>query len=268
MAIADLAAYKAALTSGAEFLPVSVGNLSTNQGRWSDNWTLGPPAGVAPTTGVVPTNDTLGALGQRDGGSGTLAILGARYNSLAPGGNFLIVDRLSHQGGLVANIATEQTTNLPTAALTRHTSGEGVMMGLTIYTAIGSTPTTVTASYTNQAGTSGRTTSAVAIGGTNFSSGRRFILLPLQAGDTGVRAVASVTLAATTGTVGNMGVTLFKPLYVIFVESTSGVMAGGFVTGGVFGGIPEIIDGACLCVFALVGSGSGDSSGALLLTEH
>jgi hypothetical protein len=38
------------------------------------------------------------------------------------------------------------------------------------------------------------------------------IILPLQEGDSGVRSVESVTVLATTGTAGNFGVTLFKPL--------------------------------------------------------
>ena len=77
---------------------------------------------------------------------------------------------------------------------------------------------TVTASYTNQAGTSGRTTTSV-----NFWSGglgqatvpptaNQVQFLPLQSGDYGVRAVASVTLSASTLTAGNFGVFLFKPL--------------------------------------------------------
>ena len=126
---------------------------------------------------------------------------------------YTLIDILSAQGGLVGNVATEQTTNLPTAALTRYTNGVGVMIGLVILTSIGGTSTTITASYTNQAGVSGRITPAIAWGSTSYPP--LLYILPLADGDTGVRSVESVTLAASTGTAGNIGVMLFKPLFMV-----------------------------------------------------
>jgi hypothetical protein len=69
-------------------------------------------------------------------------------------------------------------------------------------------------------------------------------MLPLASGDTGVKAVKTVTLAATTGTAGNFGVVIGHPLAYIGI-GTAGV--GGwrdFVTG--MPGIPEILTDACL----------------------
>lgn len=129
----------------------------------------------------------------------------------------MLVDRLVHQGGLSGTVTSEQTTNLPTAALTRYTDGAGVHIGLQIYTALGSTSVTVTARYTNQAGTGSRVTPAISL--PSSPPAAAFFPLPLQEGDTGVRSVEGVTLSASTLTAGNFGVTLYKPLGILAPEA-------------------------------------------------
>ena len=135
------------------------------------------------------------------------------------GNSFMLADRLVHQGGLVGNVITLQTTNLPTAALTRHTSGVGVLAALTCYssTSVISAPTTITVVYTNQNGTGGRTgyigplltpTSQVWTAGLTA-------FVTLQTGDTGVRSVESVQLDVAMAAAGNFGVTLYKPVAIV-----------------------------------------------------
>lgn len=268
MAIADLDAYKDALRSGREIVPLNISTATVVAGRAHDLWRSSVPLGAIPTTAVVPDTDTLGALGQRDAGSGLQnSIIGYRLSALNPG-VYIICDRLAHSGGLSGTATAEQTTNLPTPTLTRHTSGVGVMIGLTIYTGVGSTATTVSAKYTNQSGTGSRATPLVQIGASNFNAANRMILLPLQDGDSGVRSVEGVTLTATTGTVGNFGVTLFKPLYVICVESLSGVSSGGFVTGLSAGGIPAVENGACLFPISFGASTNAACGGTIIFDEN
>jgi len=122
MALADLDAYRQALTAGPELISINTVTLATIAGRTYDLWVTSAPAGVAPTAAVVPTNNTIGSLGQRDGGAGALGIVAAQMNPMI-GGMYTICDRVSHQGGLSGIVTTAQTTNLPTAALTRYTSG-------------------------------------------------------------------------------------------------------------------------------------------------
>ncbi len=267
MAISTYAQYKQDLAETSQQLPLALGSTASASGRWYNLWKTAVPIGTTPTGPVVPTNATLGSLGQQDSTSGTLAIIGSRFNSFNPG-VYLVADRLSHQGGLSGTVATAQTTNLPTAALTRYTSGAGVMVGLSIYTQIGTTQTSVTISYTNQAGTSGQVSPAVLFGGTGFREANRFILIPLASDDTGVRAVASVTQLASTATAGAYGVTLFKPLYAVIVDETNGVTVSDFITGKSFGGIPEVQDGACLFMIAMSNSTAIQGGGILLLEEH
>jgi len=194
-------------------------------------------------------------------------LIGARLNSAGARGTYFIIDRLSHQGGLDGTAITAQTTNLPTAALTRYTDGVGVIAALTIYTAIGATGTTVTASYTNQAGTPGKTTVAQAIGASTVNAGTRMVILPLAAGDAGVRSVESVTLTATTGTIGNFGVTLFKILGVICVYDTQSLFVGDIITGGLAGGIPEIKDDAHISLLFVGDATSSSGAISLLIGE-
>ena len=267
MAIADLDAYKAALGEQRQPITLNVGAVTVVAGRHYDLWRTSVPTGAIPTSAVVPDHDTLGALGQRNPAGGSqLSMIGARFSALNPG-IYLICDRLVHHGGLNGTSVLSQFPSTP--ALTRHTSGEGVMIGLTIYTALGNTATTVSAEYTNQAGTGSKNTPLVQIGGTGFNALHRMIVLPLESGDTGVRAVSIVTLSGTTGSVGNFGVTLFKPLYAICVDGSSGVLsASGFITGNTGGGIATVENGACLFAIAISQSTNATGSGAILFAEN
>ncbi len=245
MAIANYATYTAELNAPMYKSNVTKSSVTTGAGLMYSLWAQAPFAGAAPTTAAVPTRTTTGALpGMQNGGANPLRMLKAELVRQR-GGMLVLCDRLSHQGGLSAIVTTAQTTNLPTSALTRYTTGAGVMMGLEIYTQIGTTATTVTASYTNQDGTAGRTTLATAFGGTNNREVPRLINLPLQQGDTGVRAVASVTVLATTGTAGAFGVTLYRPLIAIpIVEHMGPHVHDALLT--LHGQFPEILDDACL----------------------
>ncbi len=276
MAIPDLDAFKLALQDTRQVAPVTVGATTTIAGRLYDLWRTAVPVGAVPTTPAAPDRTLLGALGQHNPGvSQALGILAARFSALNPG-QYIIADRLSHtagiagSGGLSATVTTAQgAPNLPTAALTRYTSGVGVWAAITIYTQIGTTATTVSVSYTNQAGDPGRISPLVPFGATGFREANRCIVLPLQGADTGVRSVETVTVTATTGTAGLFGITLFRPLFVICVPDTSGVLsAGGLITGSTFGGVAEIEDDACLFPLAMMAGASAFGSGALLLEGH
>lgn len=269
MAIPDLDAYKLALSDARQINPLNIGSSTVLAGRLYDLWRTAAPIGAVPGAAVAPDRTLLGALGQENPGAGSdLGIVGARFSSLNPG-NYIIADRVSHQGGLSGIVTTAQTANLPTAALTRYTSGEGVWAALTIYTQIGTTATTVAVSYTNEAGTSGRVSPLVQLGATGFREANRCIVLPRQDGDLGVRSVESVTVTATTGTAGSFGVTLFRPLFVLCVSDTSGVLsASGLITGSTFGGVAEIEDDACIFPLSITAGTNAVGSGALILEGH
>ena len=192
---------------------------ATVSGRLTSLWQYNrhPGASTAtPSTAAALSNATTGSLLHTSpSGSKKKRLVGIGLGGASAAGTLIVYDRLCHQGGLSGTSATEQTTNLPTAALTRYTDGAGVQIWLEIFTQIGTTATTITASYTNQAGTDSRTTQQANWGATGLREAQRLVRLPLASGDTGVRAVASVTAAGTTGTAGNFGVVLAKPLLTI-----------------------------------------------------
>ena len=236
--------------------------------RPNANWQYFNPTPATPTTSVALDKNSAQSMGPIPAVTGRLTMLGARIStSNYSAASMMVVDLLNVSGGLNATLTTAQTTNLPTAALTRHTSGEGVMAGIVIYTIIGTTQTTVTISYTNSAGVSGRISTATTIGGGFYREVGVLLPIPLQAGDTGIRSIESVTLTATTGTAGNFGVCLFKPLAMISLESATGVMPLDSVsTGCIIGSLCEIHPDACLTVSAVTVV-NFSITGALILTE-
>lgn len=204
-----------------------------------------PSAGAAPTTWANPTSSTAGAIPFTDPGGGREKWLTQFAATGLVAGTLLLYDRLGHNGNLSGTTTTAQTF---TGTITRNTGGVGNIAWYEIYgnttTVLGATATTVTMSYTNQAGTSGRTSAAVTIGGTGFREGNQARMFPLQSGDTGIQSVENVDLVATTGTAGTFGVTIARPLATAVV-SAAGVGAWRDFTTGL-PGIPELDAGSCL----------------------
>lgn len=251
MALADYDEYLAALKANRAADFQTLGNVGGRPQRLGAAWKNFLPAPVNPTTSTAKTRDSDISIGPIPSvGAGRLSILGARLNTGgAAGVACVLVDILNESGGLVGNLTSAQTTGLPTAALTRYTSGEGVMAAVIVHSAIGPSATTFTISYTNQAGTSGRTSTATQIGATNFNGVGTLLMIPLAAGDTGVRSVQSVTIAATTGTAGNFGIVLFKPLAMMALNDVMSAMPLDSVSsGGIIGALAEVQPEACLSV--------------------
>jgi len=252
MAFADFDAYVDALrlNQTADF---QTSAITAVVGRPMAMWSSLLPTPAIPTASVALDKTSSNAISPiPNATSGKLQILGGRFNtSNLAGATVVAIDLLNVSGGLSGTITTEQTTNLPTAPLTRHTGGTGVMIGLVIYATLGTTATTISVRYTNQAGTANRTSTVTSFGGTGFREAARLIMIPLAAGDTGVRSVEGVTLTATTGTAGNFGVCLFKPLLTFSLDSTTGTMPIDAVSsGGMIGSMAEFDDDACLTFMA------------------
>jgi hypothetical protein len=168
-----------------------------------------PAAGSAPGTaaGVACDNTTAGAIPiTAAGGANTLYLAGLDI-ACANTSNWMLYDRLVHTAALSGTVITAQTVN--SAALTRYTTGDDVECAIEIYTATGATAVTATISYTNEAGTAGRSGTAAIVATTVAG---QWIPMSLQAGDKGVRSVQSVTLSASTLTAGNFGITLYRRL--------------------------------------------------------
>lgn len=199
--------------------------------------------------------------------SGRLSVLGGRVN---PGGTagcaMILVDLLAVSGGLSAAATGDQTLNLPTPALPRYATGEGVHAAVVVFSGIGATATTMTATYTNQAGVGGRVTPAVQVGGSGFALIGAAFRLPLQPGDTGIRSVESINLAASTGAAGNMGVVLYRPIAMMMANDVEGPTLIDIASGRMVGGLAQVLPGACLSMFTVMAV-TQPVSGTVILGE-
>lgn len=202
----------------------SISNAAAGQFHSLWRATGQPGQGAAPTTVAVPTYATTGAMNfaQQTGPATTyVAYLEAVCSNSAV--TVELHDRLAHSGGLVGNVATAQTTNLPLdldsllatsnlAARIGDSNYSDVQWWLEWYTDTGSTATSITVNVTYNDGSTDNLTAA-SIAATRRAS----YMLPLNglipAGKAGffIRGVNSVTFTATTGTAGSLGVTATRP---------------------------------------------------------
>ena len=238
-------------------------------GRIGALWPVFLPVPPTPTASVALDSTSTQGIGPIPNlTSGQLSLLGGQLNTSGPSGvGLIVIDLLNNSGGLSGIITGSQTTNLPTTALTRYTNGEGVMAGIIIYTQIGATATTFTVEYTNSDGVSGSISTATTIGGTDSRTSRAFLTIPLQPGDKGVRSVESITLAATTGTAGNFGICLYKPLAMIPLNDVQGAIPVDAVsTGGFIGNITGINPNACISLLAVTNTAQ-TINGAIILGQ-
>lgn len=230
-------------------LPYIAGTVDTwTQGAMYSTWTYDgfPAPASAPGAVAAPTKATAGAIPFTNPGGGREKWLPQAIAVPQTNGDIaaiLLYDRLLHISGLSGTTTTPQTVG---GTLTRNTGGVGNMIFYEIYSAVGSTNgRTITASYTDQDGNSGVTSGAQVFGGSDgkYNDDRVMVPIPLAAGDTGVQAVASVTVSATTGGAGNFGITIARPLALLVAGGRGGL--GLDMTVGPTG-IPEIDTDACL----------------------
>ena len=131
----------------------------------------------------------------------------------------MLVDLQGYYPGINMNVATSQTlVGTPTL---RYANGAGVRAYLVTNTTTGATAHNLSVSYTNQAGTSGRTlpvavsctASSIAphISHSGTAANNYGPFLPLDSGDTGIRSVQSVQLSAASGA-GTASLVLARPL--------------------------------------------------------
>lgn len=182
-----------------------------------------PGAAVAPTPGLAGAALTTYA-GQipfvnPSSGNTYLARMTGAVNVV---GSLTLYDRLWHNSGIVVTTTTAQTINsvawpsrcIPASGDTPDTNGGGIYVGMEVSTATtnGAAIANTTMSYTNQAGTAGRTATmasypATAVAGT-------FVPFQLQAGDTGIRSIQSLTLG-TSRVAGTIHLVAYRPICTI-----------------------------------------------------
>jgi len=200
--------------------PQSLWGLGGVPGAGSFDTTLAGVALSAPQNGQIPfTNPSVG--------QETRLARFVAGNAAAAAGVLMLCDRLWHNGGFTITSNAAQTVNsatFPARDAAGTTNGDGVLLGLEISAAAGAAAPSVTVSYTNQAGSSGRTGSNLYPTANSPAAGS-FFPIALQAGDTGVRSVQSLTLSASWLS-GTMNLVAYRVLAVAEVGA-SGLAGGG-----------------------------------------
>lgn len=217
------------------------------------------PLNAATLTGV-PGSDGL-PIGGSIGGTDKRFVHELLINTSSANGAacpLLMVDLLMYYPFCDQGVAGEQAM-VNSVTLPRYTTGEGVqIMAVLVFPQTGLGDTFVV-SYTNSDGVAGRTTQLVTcntmtyLGGimssasTGVIAGRFGAFLPLQAGDSGVRSIESVTM--TNGTdVGVFTLVLVRPIGAY--NSREFTAPNEYTCLKDLGYMPEFFDGACLSLLA------------------
>jgi hypothetical protein len=171
-------------------------------------------------------------------------------------GAVVVCDRLWHNSGIAVTTTGAQaitTPAYPARDLDGTVNGRGIMLGLEVTTATtnGAPVTTITASYTNSAGTAGQSMSipsfpANAVAGT-------FVPFNFAAGDQGHKALASVTLG-TSLVSGAVSLVAYRPILTIPVI-TANIAAR---LDAIQAGLPKLFDGSVpWLLYLLTGTAAG-----------
>lgn len=218
---------------------------SEGLGTMHSLWKAGgfPTAGANPPlfsagSGYVPTNATQGAFPLTNPASGN-----AYFSRLdvagATNGQLIIYDRVWACSGFATNTTSLQSITTP-GDVGRYSTFEGIELWLEVYSAPGATGATWTIGYSNQANTSGR--SAVYAHPANAESVGQMMPVAFQAGDVGVRSPTSFQCSVSSGTAGDIGLTLLRRVATIPIRA-DGVALDAFDLG-----LDRVLDDACLAM--------------------
>jgi len=263
MPIDTYAGYAARVTSPSQRIRSLKSSLLPPTSRLLSLWTRSPIAGTIPGGAAICTRTLAGAMPLQS--FATVGRLAQVEGELATAGTVVLADRLYHVGGLSGLVTTPQAVT--SLQLTRYPDGLGVIAVLEIYGTVGSTATTATMTYIDDADVV-RVSPPTLFGGTEFREVDRAVLIPLAQGSRGVKSVSDVTLAATTGTAGNFGVTLYRPLMIV-PDLFRAQMFGVDALLGLAGNLATVWPEACLVPLAYsVGSTFGPFSLEIRVIEE
>lgn len=209
-----------------------------------------PAQGAIPTSAAVCNGSLLGTLSAVPTLTGEEKCYLARMFlvSTVTAVDVQVHDRLVHMGGMSGIVTTPQTAAVTLVGMSADRTGPltALQWWLEWYVDTGVTARVATVTYTNEAGTSGQTTT-VSIAATT-RAGRMMAIIPTNG--EGIRSIESVTLNGTTGTLGNFGVTATRALGGLSL----GVANAGTVGDWASLGLPEVHQDACLSMIMLPGT--------------
>lgn len=241
-------------------------------GTWSSLWKVAglPAAGANPPlasagAGYVPTRLTTGALRFNNPTSPKLTNLARFMAAGATVGTLILYDRLWACSGFNTTLLTAQSITTPGTIPARDVNGaalgDGVELWLEVYTAPGATGATWTVAYTSETGGSSNATYTHPA---NAESIGQMMPMNLAAGDAGVRAVSSLTCSASSGTAGNVGITLIRRIAELPLQLAN----VGAAIDALSSGMPQIFNDSCLGLMVMCSTtNTGLIQGSLVLSQ-
>lgn len=228
-----------------------------------------PGAAVAPTPGLNGTHLTSYAgqipIPAAVGGT-NIHLARLEFSHAGNIGGVTVMDRLWHNSSIAITTTGAQAITFGTPVSRDNNGaalGAGVMAALEVSTATtnGSAITNTTISYTNSAGTAGRTGTissfpATAVAGT-------FVPFNLAAGDTGIRSIESITLG-TSYVSGTIHLVTYREAASIGAPVANTTVSAGPIELG----LPRLYDnGVLFLVYTLVGTAAGISNAQLTFAQ-
>lgn len=244
-------------------------------GTWHSLWKAAgqPPAGANPPlftagAGYVPTKDTVGAIAFANPSAGLLSYVARAVFAGSVVGTLVLYDRLWACSGLAANVVTAQNIATPGSLPAGRDPGNGadVEPWLEVYAAPGATAGNWDLTGTDAAGNANRTW-RYAHPANAESVGQMMPLVPggaSPAATLGIRQASSFQLSASSGTAGDVGITLVRRLLEIPLN-VAGVAAA---LDAFAAGMPQIPNDACLGLMLLcTGTSTGNVQGSLNVVQ-
>jgi hypothetical protein len=208
----------------------------------------GTLAGSSTAAGVVPDDTTAGCPSINAFGGGATGYISNIDFGSSVACRMELYDMLFKAGAYAFNAATTLASQPSYSARIPGADYGGTQIWLETVTAFTGNQS-IAVTYTNQSGTTGRTTGTIATGVAPTVG--RMLQLPLQAGDTGVQKIESVT--STIATVGTFNVLVLRQLATMRVR----IINDGGSKGPDLTGLSQLFDTSAL--YALVATDSTSS---------
>ena len=255
-----------AMGNNSSRLVLSKSNITNaTTGQFHSLWqaTGQPGAGATPTAVAVPDIDTVGAIRFSQQIAPATSYIGLLEANCTNSGTTLeIHDRICHMGGLNGTVTTAQTVNMDLSTLLATNNLDArkgdanysdVQWWLEWYSPTGATVVNATVNVTYDDGTTGNLT-VVSLAATRRAAFMQPLnyLIPAGAAGKYIRGVNNVTLSATTGTVGNFGVTATRYRAANFLP----VANARFTADWAALGLPEVVNDSCLFAIQIANSSS------------
>lgn len=219
-------------------------------GVLSSLWTAAgmPAAGAAQGSlnGANCDDSTTGAFPLTNAGSGnSLYLLRALASGLVVPGTLLLFDRIWHNSTMSGTATGANAITQPSLPARVVDNGLGCRLGVEVFSSWGTTAVTLTITYRDSADDVDRTMTLTTVvpGGSGAPAAGTFVELP-PATALGVKRVVSYGWSATTGTAGNFGLVVYRPIARIPIPFVGGSLPLDFAALG----MPQILNDACLAL--------------------